>query len=336
MRAINWVRVLTSAGVEYVERGPNVKRGEINIQCPFCGQADPSHHLGLNLEKGWWACWRNQSHRGKSPVRLLVKLLRCSFARACELAGITGDYVDPDGFDAVAARIMERDGLSRVEEVRRDFLQLPQAEVASIQRSGRTRRHWDYLTIERGFLEDDIPLLEEAYGLRAGVSGKWQDRIILPYLVNAEIVTWTARAIADSQIRYRDLSLEESITPPKLTLYNHDASLAGGEVLLVVEGPFDSLKLDCYGAEWGVRAVGLSTNSIQEEQIYLIEEASERFRRTLIMMDNAGALGVVDSLRMKEKFSQVRNAGFMAVPFGRKDGGDLSPREVVTMARSLI
>ncbi|TXH49521.1 MAG: hypothetical protein E6Q97_22555 [Desulfurellales bacterium] len=335
MGAINWLRVLNSAGVEYIERGANVKRGEINIRCPFCGAADPSHHMGLNLTNGWWACWRNQSHRGKSPLRLLVRLLGCSYARACELAGITPDYVDPDGFDAVAARVMQRDGLQRVEEVRRDFLTFPPKEVTPITGRGQTRRHWDYLVQVRGFRPSDIQHLTLSYGILAGVGDYWRDRVMFPYLVNEELVAWTGRAIAESNIRYKDLAVAECLIPPKQTLYNHDAALAGGEVLLVVEGPMDALKLDCYGAEWGVRAVGLSTNSISDQQIFLLEEAAPRFRRTLVMMDNSGQLSIVDSIRMKERMAQIRNLGFVPVPFGKKDGGDLAPSQVVMFARSL-
>lgn len=334
MAAINWVRVLNSAGVEYVERGPNVKRGEINIRCPFCGQADPSHHLGLNLTNGWWACWRNQSHRGKSPLRLLVRLLGCTYAKACELAGISGDYVDPDGFDAVAARVMRRDGVERMEEIRRDFLQMPRSFIHLSMR-GEARRHCEYLITKRGFREADLYWLTEQYDIRAGVGEGQKDRVVFPYYVNQELVAWTGRAIADAVIRYKDLSPEECLIPQKETLYNHDAALSGGETLLVVEGPMDTLKLDCYGAEWGMRAVGLSTNSISDQQIYLLEELSLNFRRTLVMMDNAGQLSVVDSIKMKDRMSQIHNLGFTRVPFGKKDGGDLSPTEVVHFARRM-
>lgn len=332
---INWLRVLNSAGVEYVERGANVKRGEINIRCPFCGNADPSHHMGLSLTTGWWACWRNAAHRGKSPLRLLVKLLRCTYARACELAGITGDYVDPEGFDAVAARIMSRNDLDRVEEVRREFLHLPKDETRVIDARGSTRRHWEYMVNVRGFLPQDVPAFLD-YAIVAGIGGAWQGRVILPYLVHNEIVAWTARAIsADARLRYRDLEIESCLIPPKETLYNHDALVAGGSSLLVVEGPLDSLKLDMYGKDWGVRAVGLSTNSMTDAQIYLLEESAHRFKRVLVMMDNASTLGVIDSFKLKSRLQAIPNLGFVPVPFGKKDGAELTPRQVVHFARTI-
>lgn len=333
---INWLRTLNSASIEYVERGPNVKRGEVNIRCPFCGNADPSHHLGLNLTTGWWACWRNKAHRGKSPLRLLVRLLGCSYARACEIAGIGADYIDPEGFDALAARLLHGTGMIRTEEVRREFISFPERSSMLVPK-GRTRRHWEYLVRTRGFAESDLDRLISQYSLMAGVGGEVHDRVVIPYVMHGKMVAWTARAITPTAtLRYRDIRLDDALVPPKHTLYNHDASLVGGRVLLVVEGPIDSLKLDYYGMDWGVRAVAASTNSLTDQQIFLLEEAAPRFTRVLMMMDNASSLGVVDSYRIKEQLSQIPNLGMTPVPFGAKDGGDLTPRQVVEFSRRII
>ena len=331
---LNWIRVLNSAGVEYVERGSNVAKGHVNIHCPWCGAADTSHHLGIDLRTGYWGCWRNAQHRGKSPVRLLVKLLGITFHQARELAGYGESYIDPDGFDAVAARVMQRNQAQVQNLFKKNAMNIPPGNDM-IKPTGATRRHWEYLVEDRGFLPCDIPLLWDWYWVVGSTSGQYHDRILLPYVVEFEIVSWTARAIADARIRYLDLSRDESIVEPKKTLYNHDAATEGGNILIVVEGPFDALKIDMYARDWGVRAVALSTNSISDQQIYLLEEASYGFNRVLIMMDNAGQLGIVDSMKMREKLSQIHNLGFTPVPFGRKDGGDLLPREVVAYARGL-
>ena len=337
-KPIDWQQILTDHRIEYVDRGPNVSRGELNIQCPFCGSADPSHHLGLNLDTGWWSCWRNQNHRGKSPIRLLMQLLRISYLRARELAGLGDDYIDPDGFDAVAARVMGRDQVVRMEEVRRDFISLPKefesADRKLLSGAYTYRRHLKYLE-NRGFPIRDLPKLCAKYHIQAAHFGQYRDRIILPYYVNGELVTWTGRAIADANVRYLDLSVEDSLIPAKQTFYNHDCLITGGRTLLVVEGPFDVLKLDFYGERCGIRAVGLSTNSIREEQIYLLEDAVSQFDRVIIMLDAATNLGVVDSMRLKERLSHIPKIEIRAVPFGYKDGGEMPPRAVVNFAGEL-
>jgi len=328
MKPLDWRGVLSEHGVRFVDRGANVKRGEINIQCPFCGSADPSHHMGLSLESGFWACWRNSEHRGKSPLRLLTKLLNISYGRARQIAGMTdSEPPDPDGFDAVAARIMGRDNrIERVEQVRREFLNLPK-EFHPVREAGATRRFFTYLR-GRKFDVPEIGDLGMIYTLRAAISGPWQDRIILPYFMDGNIVAWTGRAIAPATIRYKDLALEECLVPIKETLYNYDAMLKPGQdTLVVVEGPFDALKIDNYGWDIGVRAVALSTNSINDEQIYMLEEFAPTFQKVVVMLDNATTLGVVDSMRLKQKLLGVKNLTIMPVPFGLKDAAEMTPMQ---------
>lgn len=346
MRTLDWKRLLDEQRIPYIESGANVKRGELAIQCPFCGSADPSKHMGLNLETGWWSCWRNRSaHSGKSPLRLLMRLLGVPYGRARELAGLGDDYVDPEGFDAVAARLMGRNKDIRPEQMQRQFLEL-EPDFKPITSNLRTRRHWNYL-YQRGFnggsaAGDDVDVLCELYQLRAGVSGVWAGRVIIPYFQDRKLVTWTARAIGAATIRYRDLRLKShnpkestSLMAPKETLFNHDCINEGGKALVVVEGPIDALKLDFYGRLYGVRAVALSTNSIQDDQAFLLQDAADRFERVIVMMDNASSLGLIDSMRMKQALFFLNNVEALPVPCGAKDAGELSPKEVISWARAL-
>ena len=336
-KPLDWRGLLTEHGVRFVERGANVKRGEINIQCPFCGSADPSHHMGLNLEHGAWACWRNSDHRGKSPLRLLVKLLNISYGRARQLAGMDESMMDPDGFDAIAARVMGRDSrIVNPEHVRREFLSLPR-EFVPVREGGASSRFFAYLR-GRGFDADGIEDLGAFYGVRAAISGAYKDRVVLPYYVDDQLVAWTARAIAPAEIRYKDLALDDCLLPIKETLFNYDALTQGrphGCALLVVEGPMDALKIDCYGVDHGVRAVALSTNSMSEEQLYILEEFAPTFPRVFVMLDNASVLGVVDSMRMKQRLHGIPNLAIMPVPYGLKDAGEMTAFQARTFAHDL-
>lgn len=336
-RVFDWERLLKERRIPYAESGPNVKRGELAIKCPWCGSADPSMHMGLNRENGWYSCWRNRSqHSGKSPLRLIMKLLRVPYGMAREIAGLGDDYIDPEGFDAMAAKLMGRDGSTgRKEEIRRRTLELDN-DFAVIEDKGRTRRHAEYLIEERGFdCRGDLERLGRQYGVCAGVRDVWADRIILPYYQDRDLVTWTGRAIGGSYIRYRDLEVTESILAPKQTLFNHDCIAAGGKALVLQEGPIDALKVDFYGRAHGVRSVALSTNSIQDTQAYLLQEAAERFARFIVMMDNASRLSIVDSMRMRQELHFIPKVEIAAVPFGKKDGGALSSDQVNEWASSL-
>ena len=328
MRPLDWRAVLEQHHIPFIERGPNVKRGEISVQCPFCGSADPSKHMGINLETGFWCCWRNAStHKGKSPLRLLVALLNVPYWRAREIAGLSNDEAahDPEGFDATVARIMQRGALQRPEQVQRRHLKFDK-EFQPFDGRAAQRRFVTYLT-NRGFPKWDVSDLAKQYSLHYATTGDFQDRIVLPYYLDGELVTWTARAITQSTIRYKDLSVDESLVPPKQTLFNHDCILKGGEILIVQEGPFDALKLDFYGQPY-VRSVALSTNSVSDEQAHMLQAASSKFTYIKVVMDMATSLGVVDSMKLKQQLAFLPNVTVEKVPFGAKDGGDLTRVEV--------
>jgi hypothetical protein len=334
VRPLQWERVLAEHRVPYITAGPNVKRGELNIRCPFCGSADPSYHMGLNLDTGWWACWRNRAqHSGKSPLRLLMKLLRVPYAQAREIAGLGSDYVDPEGFDAVAARMLQRGEDARPGSVERRVLHLGE-DFDPITSHPRLRRFWNYL-YQRGFsgssrLGEDVDVLCSFYKLHAGDGStkQWgwlaelarsRHPAVLP---GRKLVTWTGRAITPSSKRYQDLATELSLVgATKETLYNHDAIYAGGKALVLVEGPFDVLKLDFYGMPWGVRSVGLSTNSISESQAFLLQPAAAKFDRVIVMMDDADGLGIVDSMRMEQELQFLPNVSIHASPRERRTRG---------------
>lgn len=331
---IDWRDLLTRESIPFIERGANVKRGEINIKCPFCGSADPSFHMGLNLDTGWFSCWRNKArHSGKSPLRLLMALLRIPYWKAREIAGLQADFIDPEGFDALAARLLGRASPSDLALVpKRQFLRWPSG-FERISNRTRDRRHRAYLE-DRGF--DFVDDLIEWYDLRMTIrrpakedEADFRDRILIPYTIDGDLVTWTGRAIGRSEIRYKDLSPDHSLVPAKETLYNYDCIAKGGRVLVIQEGPFDVLKIDFYGYGVGVRSVGLSTNSINEEQAFMIEEAVGQFDRKLLMMDNATPLGVVDGMRMRQELAFIPDLEVVPVPFGCKDSGALTARQAI-------
>lgn len=339
MRPFDWRTFLREQRIPVVERGPNVKRGEFNIHCPFCGSADPSAHMGIQPETGWFSCWRNRAqHSGKSPLRLIVALLGVPYWRARELAGLSPDYVDPEGFDALAARLLRQGGTGRPEEVRRRRL-LPDPSFVPIRPHGRARLAYEYLAQERGFsgrsgAGEDVDVLVRLYGLMAG-GGAWTGRVICPYVMEGELVAWTGRAIGPSTARYLDLSPDECVVPPKGTLYNHDALLdRSARVLLVLEGPFDVLKADFYGEPYGVRAVGMSTAQPTEDQQYLLQAAAGLFDRVLVGADNKTGYGAVESMRVRSLLPMAE-VGVAHVPFGAGDPGELTPAQATRWAQTL-
>jgi len=334
-RVIDWRDVLSRHRVEFVERGANVRRGELNIQCPFCGSADPSHHMGLSPESGWWACWRNAEHRGKSPVRLLVKLLGVTVKQARELAGLHDDWVDPEGFGSAVARFMGR-LVAPVVPVEEERVLHPPAHASPVldMPGYQADRFLQYLWM-RGFNRAgrDPFMLCDQYGLMGAVRGDYAQRVILPYMHEDKMVAYTGRAITDATVRYKDASVDDCIVQVRHTFYNanalHDRS---AHTLLVVEGPFDALKLDFYLRPLGARAVAISTNNLSRQQQDVLREAAQNFISVPLMLDLTKPLDAGAAMRMRSGISDIPNMRIvMSSGSDRKikDAGAMTPSEVL-------
>ena len=270
--------------IEYVTRGPNVAQGNINIQCPFCAASDPSHHLGVHLETGKWGCWRRADHRGIKPHRLIRALLRCSPGEAATIAGTTGPELGE--FDQYVASWFQDPEIvydAKILTFPRNFTSLADGMFV--------HRYYQYLE-KRGYSEEDIMELAIEYDLHFCLTGEWKDRLIFPVYSPEGLVSWTGRSIhPDEKVRYKSLSLEESVLNIKHTIFNYVnyADLVGerGGTLVITEGPFDAMRVDWLGYQDGIRGTCLFGTSISEAQVMILSEIAPKFSRTVILFDNA-------------------------------------------------
>lgn len=271
---MDWVQLLESYNIHYVTRGPNTKRGELSCKCPFCGDNDPSEHMGISLTQEVWGCHRDATHRGKSPIRLISALLGCSYSQA-RLIASQYSAVDPASFDALAPLNLTSEAPSAITGP--PSLIVP-PEFRAIRQDDR---FWRYLE-SRGFDRPDEIIAE--YQLRCAVTGRFKDRVILPLYQNGELIGWTGRAIVNPILAPRYLSSGGAV---KKTIFNEDSLQAGGELLFITEGPFDALKVDYYGQPSGARATCGFGISLSIDQLAII--SGLKFKRKIILFDK-GAL----------------------------------------------
>lgn len=240
---MDWQRFLDENNIHYVTRGSNTKRGELSIQCPMCGEDDPSEHLGINPVTGKWACHRDSSHRGKASRTLIKAILGCSSQQA-QFIVKQYSHSDPDTLEAALA-VLEadnNDAINHNEDLAKQAKHQqmgPQfKDFTQIKPRGVTKRFYQYLE-SRGF--DDVPSLIARYELKAALVGRYKDRVIIPVRHSGELLGWTSRAIGVVRDAPRYLASSEDV---KTTVFNYDGLKKGGERLFIVEGPFDAIKLD--------------------------------------------------------------------------------------------
>ena len=189
---------------------------------------------------------------------------------------------------------------------------------------------------ERKYLKErnfSPKLLHEKYKIvGGGITGSWKYRIIIPLVLNGEIVSWTARTILSKKIqqenkipRYKNLSIEQSVVNPKSVLYNLDNCKKKTAVL--TEGAFDVIRMgDDFFCSFGTE--------LTQSQISMIKE---RFTKIFIMFDNEE-----EAQEKARKYGlQIASIGVDVEvvdaysDFNKKDGGELNEQEVNIIRREL-
>lgn len=196
LETIDVIKFLDSEGIEYKEKGKNVTRGWVNIQCPFCG--DPSNHCGINLNSKLFHCWKCEE-KG-NIIKLAETLLDISFPEAKRRVGAFSDETfavsDPE------------------ERPRANRLILPGEDLQKC--------HRDYLT-GRQF---DPDFLIKKYNLKGVYNiGEYRFRIIVPVFVNHRPVSFVAMDILRNdpdRPKYLNCPPEKSVIPNNSCLYNAD------------------------------------------------------------------------------------------------------------------
>lgn len=315
----DWRAFCLEHNVLFVTSGPNTARGHISVKCPWCGQADPSQHMGLSLDRNnpAWGCFRNAAHRGRNPRRLVQRILSISFNEACRIVEVQREVTDVDGLErsirALSAAVAER---------RTEVCPAWPAEFKPIL--GRTFGIEFRLYLERrGFSGTDVPVVCERYGLHYALTGDFAWRLIFPiHDADGRLLGWTGRDIRPKAwLRYRSSS-----PLPQRVLYNmHHAARSLGETLVVVEGPVDAIKVDFFGASLGIAAVATLGTALPRERRAALATFARRFRRVALFFDD-DTLPEVTSL-VPELSELVGNSVELWRP-GLKDPGEMSAEQL--------
>lgn len=333
MASFNWERFCTTRNIEYVTSGPSSTVGNINIHCPYCGDADPSYHMGLHLKRSFWHCWRNDKHAGRKPHRLIMRLLGCSYAEAATY--IDEGVVELSDFEEVASTFT----LDNKEGSRSRHLNMPRDFRPLVTAKGRARMYWKYLQ-SRGFRTRDIPYLTRRYDLHYCDKGEWRGRIIMPIRIENKLVSWTGRTVyGTEELRYRSLSHKKEISGSSSslvsirdTLFNYDNVMKKHHhVCAIVEGPLDVLKIDYFGQHHGVCAIGTFGTGIRKAQLDMLDLIRKRCDLLVICGDQNAEANVMDLLSAAYDL----NLQNLPLPNNVRDPGELTKHEIIDLFSKL-
>ena len=328
----DWLKFCNQYHIPYVTSGPNTARGNISVQCPWCGESDPSQHLGLSLkiQNPVWGCFRNPQHRGLAPRRLVQRLLQCSYEQATNIVKLHNTAV-PDDFESLIDNNFRDPSLEKPTVI--PPVIFPK-EFRSFQTISKySKKFLEYVSSERGFGED----AEEAcqtYNLHYALTGDYAWRIIIPVYDDKGVLrNWVGRAISpNTSLRYKNLAG----TGKDLLFNEHRAREVARdyETVFVVEGPWDCMKIDFYGKifNYRVTCVALLGTSITREQVSRVALLGNVFEKIVLLMDPEAA---DVNVFIEDSLAGVTRAKVLVgqLPPGVEDPGALIPSQVDVLCK---
>lgn len=292
----DWEGFLNRNAIAYVSTGRNVRRNNISMPCPLCGD-DPSENLGISLVGKGWSCWRNRNHKGIHPQPLIMVLLGCSRNQAdaivaAESTGfVTSDATFADDCFSRLGIKHEPRRLTVALELLPEFKPLHESSLAH-------HYAYPYLKNKRKYQYDEnVDWLSKHYELQFASEGRYGYRIVFPVRRNGVLLNWTGRAVAEREmLRYKSLS-DDPISAAKEDLpvapvnikeciLDHDRLMQGGEELVVVEGPLDAARITFLGEDYGIMGAALFSKYPLPTQLDLLSQLAPKFKRRSILLDN--------------------------------------------------
>lgn len=296
---INIVQLYKDYKIKYWDDGPNVSPGWCNIRCVHC--EDDSNHLGFNLDKGYFNCWKCGVH---DVDYTLSKLLNINKAIA---KNIILDYTESFSY----IKQLNRKKASAEE------IKLPGSELSKYHRKYLQDRNFDpdYLIKEYGITGTDPG--ETWNGML------YELRLIIPIIYKGQLVSFQGRDITDKQKeRYKGCSIEESVINYKHILYNIDRALS--DRVVVVEGMTDVWKMgDGFVASFGTIMTSSQIQSLSTfQKIFFLFDPDTQAQRQA----NKYACQLASMGRDVEVLNNLSG----------KDPGDMSEKEAEEIRREIL
>lgn len=330
--AFDWQTFLDRQGIDYT-----VQKKDLYIHCPFCGGSDSGRHMGISTVGRGWGCWRQNTHRGKAPERLVQALTGCSFVEAQRITGrgAGAALVGPGAFMAAVEGALGKTPPAPTPSP----LVKPKA-MHRLRDVGSGVIFWDYLE-RRGFTTRQVRRLIDVYDLHYAITGDWAYRLVLPVPdEKGNWYTWTARAITDhAKVRYKTLTADPDKAKPgdpvargPITdmLLDLPRLFKGGRTLVVAEGPFDAMRLAMFTDDYNARATCLFGKAISNAQVELLARLRPLYDDIVLVLDPDAAFDVME---LQTRLAPVGVLSHLLR--GEEDPGGMSASAIRDLMRAL-
>lgn len=267
--------IFAQVDVRFWTSGKNTAPGWVNIQCPFCD--DHSNHLGVNIDSGFYHCWKCDADDG-NIYDLLGHLTNLSRTEINKLVReYRSDFV-----------------ISRTKKEKKAFAEQPMP--ATLPRLADIHR--EYLESRR-FDPDEIVA---KYRVRAThIAGKWKFRLIIPVIFDGRSVNFTALDVTGEQDpKYLHCPNESAIMDMKSILYNIDTV---EKRIIICEGVTDVWRMGdgavaTFGTQFTDRQLKLVADRVKEAWVLYDSDAVKKGERLAYQL--SGVVGKVENISLSK------------------------------------
>jgi len=282
--------------IEYVSEGhKHCRNGWIQAPCPFC-TGNPGYHLGFNLQKGYFNCYRCGSHH---PVKVIKELSGLSWSQS---EAIFKEF-----------KGKARSTYSPIKKQGTNHCKMP----TTIPLNDRDKR---YLA-KRGYDPTEIQIKWEVKS--SGPIGPYKHRIIIPIYYKNELISFISRDSTNkSPLKYKAASKDNEIIDHRKVLYGYDK--VPGDTIVVVEGAADVWMLGpgavaTFGVQYSYSQLRLMT---EFDNIYILYDTDAPGQKKAKQMKNSLLLTGKNVKMIKLK--------------GYKDPGEMPKNKAQSLMNKLI
>ena len=297
---------LEQKGLEFRERGQNVMREHIAMNCPVCG-ADPSYHLNIKYDGTHALCFVCKYH-----TKNVLDIMRMLMEEDIDNRIISDILVNfpVDGFEEEKVAELDSDYQRLRFDVIWDAFTKPNAITEYyLERRGVEKKYW------------------ENWGFKTGVDVgkyiKFNNMLIMPIHDNeGNVVNFVGRSLFKKI--YKNCPSNRAVVPARQCLWGlWESKEILASYVFIVEGIFDAIRL----IQNGMPAVALLKKSLTEEQaeLFVTTIGLESSKKIYVLLD--ADANCVDISCLLSKFGQFFSIYKVKI-FGAKDAGELADREL--------
>ena len=269
--------------VEYRDSGKNIGVGSIGICCPLCG--DDNYHMGINLEKKFYNCWRCGDYdiNGRGSLFNLIYILEGLDSKAAYRRIVNYSEVTEEQEMCVYEALQTIN--TRWEIKPEPVIESPQRKL-KVNVSGKWKSLKDlnseffaeqtflnYVNFRRFTIDELIH-----WGARAYFSDKFVMRLVFPVYQDREVVNYVGRDVTGkAQTKYLNCSNDDAIVSMKELLFGLQWFTPNPDYVILVEGIFDVMRV---GSGMAIASLGLILTDTQKGLLYKLNP-----KKLFIMFD---------------------------------------------------